>query len=59
MEISTNAFTLIKATESAAAYLTDAYAEFGNWTLAAVGIQCRVCNESSLPWRKQQTNVLL
>jgi hypothetical protein len=45
---------LIKATESAAAYLIDAYAEFGNWTLAAVAYNAGVQRiKSSL--EKQQT----
>lgn len=46
---------LIKATESAAAYLIDAYAEFGNWTLAAAAYNAGVQRiKSSL--EKQQTN---
>ena len=46
---------LIKATESAAAYLTDAYAEFGNWTLAAAAYNAGVQRiKTSL--EKQQTN---
>ena len=45
---------LIKATESAAAYLIDAYAEFGNWTLAAAAYNAGVQRiKSSL--EKQQT----
>jgi hypothetical protein len=45
---------LIKATQSAAAYLIDAYAEFGNWTLAAVAYNAGVQRiKSSL--EKQQT----
>lgn len=45
---------LIKATESAAAYLIDAYAEFGNWTLAAASYNAGVQRiKSSL--EKQQT----
>ena len=46
---------LIKATESAAAYLTVAYAEFGNWTLAAAAYNAGVQRiKTSLG--KQQTN---
>ena len=46
---------LIKATESAAAFLTDAYKEFGNWTLAAAAYNAGVQRiKTSL--RKQQTN---
>ena len=46
---------LIKSTESAAAYLTDAYAEFGNWTLAAAAYNAGVQRiKTSL--EKQQTN---
>ena len=46
---------LIKATESAAAYLMDAYAEFGNWTLAAAAYNAGVQRiKTSL--EKQQTN---
>ena len=46
---------LIKATESAAAYLIDAYAEFGNWTLAAAAYNAGVQRiKSSL--EKQQSN---
>ena len=46
---------LIKATESAAAYLTDAYAEFGNWTLAAAAYNAGVQRiKTSL--EEQQTN---
>ena len=46
---------LIKATESAAAYLTDAYAEFGNWTLAAAAYNAGVQRiKTSL--EKQQIN---
>jgi membrane-bound lytic murein transglycosylase D len=45
---------LIKATESAAAFLIDAYAEFGNWTLAAAAYNAGVQRiKSSL--EKQQT----
>ena len=45
----------IKATESAAAYLTDAYTEFGNWTLAAAVYNAGVQRiKTSL--EKQQTN---
>jgi hypothetical protein len=45
---------LIKATQSAAAYLIDAYAEFGNWTLAAAAYNAGVQRiKSSL--EKQQT----
>ena len=45
---------LIKATESATAYLIDAYAEFGNWTLAAAAYNAGVQRiKSSL--EKQQT----
>ena len=47
---------LIKATESAAAYLTDAYAVFGNWTLAAAAYNAGVQRiKTSL--EKQQTNI--
>ena len=46
---------LIKSTESAAAYLTDAYAVFGNWTLAAAAYNAGVQRiKTSL--EKQQTN---
>lgn len=46
---------LIKSTESAAAYLMDAYAEFGNWTLAAAAYNAGVQRiKTSL--EKQQTN---
>ena len=46
---------LVKSTESAAAYLTDAYAEFGNWTLAAAAYNAGVQRiKTSL--EKQQTN---
>ena len=46
---------LIKSTESAAAYLTDAYAEFGNWTLAAAAYNAGVQRiKTSL--EEQQTN---
>ena len=46
---------LIKATESAAAYLTDAYSEFGNWTLAAAAYNAGVQRiKTSL--EEQQTN---
>ena len=46
---------LIKSTESAAAYLIDAYAEFGNWTLAAAAYNAGVQRiKTSL--EKQQTN---
>lgn len=46
---------LIKSTESAATYLIDAYAEFGNWTLAAAAYNAGVQRiKSSL--EKQQTN---
>ena len=46
---------LIKSTESAAAYLTDAYGEFGNWTLAAAAYNAGVQRiKTSL--EKQQTN---
>ena len=46
---------LIKSTESAAAYLMDAYAEFGNWTLAAAAYNADVQRiKTSL--EKQQTN---
>ena len=45
---------LIKATQSAAAYLIDAYAEFGNWTLAAAAYNAGVQRiKTSL--EKQQT----
>ena len=48
-------FHLIKSTESAAAYLTDAYAEFGNWTLAAAAYNAGVQRiKTSL--EEQQTN---
>ena len=46
---------LIKSTESAAAYLMDAYAEFGNWTLAAAAYNAGVQRiKTSL--EEQQTN---
>ena len=46
---------LIKSTESAAAYLTDAYVEFGNWTLAAAAYNAGVQRiKTSL--EEQQTN---
>ena len=46
---------LIKSTESAADYLMDAYAEFGNWTLAAAAYNAGVQRiKTSL--EKQQTN---
>ena len=46
---------LIKSTESAAAYLTDAYAVFRNWTLAAAAYNAGVQRiKTSL--EKQQTN---
>lgn len=46
---------LIKATESATAYLTDAYSEFGNWTLAAAAYNAGVQRiKTSL--EEQQTN---
>ena len=46
---------LKKATESAAAYLTDAYSAFGNWTLAAAAYNAGVQRiKNSL--KKQQTN---
>ena len=46
---------LIKSTESAAAYLTGAYAEFGNWTLAAAAYNAGVQRiKTSL--EEQQTN---
>jgi hypothetical protein len=46
---------LIRATESAAAYLTDAYAEFGNWTLAAAAYNAGV-QRIKTSMEKQQTN---
>ena len=46
---------LIKATESAAAYLIDAYAEFGNWTLAAAAYNAGV-QRIKTSMEKQQTN---
>ncbi|MBN10140.1 MAG: murein transglycosylase [Flavobacteriaceae bacterium] len=45
---------LIKATESAAAYLIDAYAEFGNWTLAAAAYNAGV-QRIKYSLEKQQT----
>jgi hypothetical protein len=46
---------LIKATESATAYLADAYSEFGNWTLAAAAYNAGVQRiKTSL--EEQQTN---
>ena len=46
---------LIKATESATAYLKDAYSEFGNWTLAAAAYNAGVQRiKTSL--EEQQTN---
>ena len=46
---------LIKSTKSAAAYLKDAYVEFGNWTLAAAAYNAGVQRiKSSL--EEQQTN---
>ena len=46
---------LIKSTESAAAYLTDAYAVFGNWTLAAAAYNAGV-QRIKISLEKQQTN---
>ena len=46
---------LIKATESAAAFLTDAYAEFGNWTLAAAAYNAGM-QRIKTTLKKQQTN---
>ncbi|MDG1824555.1 MAG: lytic transglycosylase domain-containing protein [Flavobacteriaceae bacterium] len=46
---------LTKATESAAAYLTDAYEEFGNWTLAAAAYNAGV-QRIKTSMEKQQTN---
>ena len=46
---------LIKATESAAAFLTDAYAEFGNWTLAAAAYNAGV-QRIKTALKEQQTN---
>ena len=47
---------LIKSTESAAAYLTDAYAVFGNWTLTAAAYNAGV-QRIKISLEKQQTNL--